>query len=237
MITSLQIGIECVIHDWSDLISGEAFLDRLAQLNSDTETEAILVQFPVKEGFLQADLIMEKIDPLKDVDGFHPLNMTRLYQDWGFHYESCTAKGILRLLGELNIPLEGQPVCVIGKSRVVGLPLVNMLLRRGSTVTVCHTQTKNLPEIIKQHSIVVVAIGQPRFIQASWIKPQAVIVDVGINIDPMTGKICGDVDYEEARKVASFITPVPGGIGPLTIAMLAENVLLAHLQKLKSGLI
>jgi len=155
--------------------------------------------------------------------------MSRLYDSTDFHHESCTAKGIMHLFQELKIPLAGQPVCVVGKSRVVGLPLINMLLRIGSTLTICHSQTENLPEILKQHSIVVVAIGQPRYIQASWIKPQAVIIDVGVNFDPVTGKICGDVDYDSVKQVASFVTPVPGGIGPLTIAMLANNVLQAHL--------
>lgn len=193
-------------------------------LNANAEVDGILVQLPLPK-HINSQNILERIDPQKDVDGFHPYNMGRLAQKMPV-LRPCTPKGVMTLLQEYNIDIKGKKVCIIGASNIVGRPQALEMLLAGGTVTVCHSQTQNLPDEVAAADIVVAAVGKPNFVQGEWIKQGAVVIDVGINrLD--TGKLCGDVAFESAAERASAITPVPGGVGPMTIASLLENTLQA----------
>lgn len=205
----------------------EELLSLVKKLNEDKEVHGILVQFPLP-GHLNETAVLAAINPDKDVDGFHAINVGKLFSGLPC-FESCTPKGIIALIEYTGIPIEGKNAVVIGRSNIVGKPVSAMLLARNATVTIAHSKTKNLPEIVKQADIVVAAIGKPRFITADMIKEGAIVIDVGINRLPEG--LVGDVDYEEAARKASWITPVPGGVGPMTIAMLLRNTLLAAENK------
>lgn len=193
-------------------------------LNANAEVDGILVQLPLPK-HINSQNILERIDPQKDVDGFHPYNMGRLAQKMPV-LRPCTPKGVMTLLQEYNIDIKGKKVCIIGASNIVGRPQALEMLLAGGTVTVCHSQTQNLPDEVAAADIVVAAVGKPNFVQGEWIKQGAVVIDVGINrLD--TGKLCGDVVFDAAAERASAITPVPGGVGPMTIASLLENTLQA----------
>ncbi|PFG45999.1 methenyltetrahydrofolate cyclohydrolase /5,10-methylenetetrahydrofolate dehydrogenase (NADP+) [Vibrio sp. ES.051] len=202
----------------------EELLALIDELNNDDDIDGILVQLPLPAG-IDTTHVLEHIHPEKDVDGFHPYNVGRLAQRIP-KLRSCTPKGIITLLDRYNIELRGKHAVVVGASNIVGRPMTLELLLAGCTTTTCHRFTKDLESHVRQAEIVVVAVGKQNFIPGEWIKEGAVVVDVGIN-RLETGKLVGDVEYDKARERASFITPVPGGVGPMTVASLIENTMLA----------
>ncbi|ASA56804.1 bifunctional methylenetetrahydrofolate dehydrogenase/methenyltetrahydrofolate cyclohydrolase FolD [Vibrio gazogenes] len=202
----------------------QALLELVDQLNADPSIDGILVQLPLPAG-LDATQVLERILPDKDVDGFHPYNVGRLAQRIPT-LRSCTPKGIMTLLERYNIDPRGKHAVVVGASNIVGRPMTLELLLAGCTTTTCHRFTKDLEQFVRQAEILVVAVGKPHFIPGEWIKKGAVVIDVGINrMDD--GKLVGDVEYQVAKEKASYITPVPGGVGPMTVATLIENTMLA----------
>ncbi len=202
----------------------QALLELVDQLNDDPSIDGILVQLPLPAG-LDATQVLERILPDKDVDGFHPYNVGRLAQRIPT-LRSCTPKGIMTLLERYNIDPRGKHAVVVGASNIVGRPMTLELLLAGCTTTTCHRFTKDLEQFVRQAEILVVAVGKPHFIPGEWIKKGAVVIDVGINrMDD--GKLVGDVEYQVAKEKASYITPVPGGVGPMTVATLIENTMLA----------
>ena len=205
--------------------------DLILKLNSDKNTDAILLQLPLPEHFVEQDFI-ELIDPKKDVDGFHPLNCGKLMTNSNPYAISCTPKGIIKLLKKYNVEITSANVLVIGRSNMVGKPLAQLLLAENATVTVAHSKTKKLAQIASKADILISATGINGLVTKDFVKNGAVVVDVGIFRDE-NGKIKGDVDFEEVSKIASLITPVPGGIGPMTIAMLMENTLELSLKNAK----
>ncbi|MBO4398930.1 MAG: bifunctional methylenetetrahydrofolate dehydrogenase/methenyltetrahydrofolate cyclohydrolase FolD [Lachnospiraceae bacterium] len=215
------IGVRSLAYELSGDTTEEELLALIKELNERDDVNGILVQLPLPAGICE-DKVLLAIDPDKDVDGFHPVNVGRLWiGDKGF--ESCTPAGVIQLLKRSGITSAGKECVVIGRSNIVGKPMAAMLLRENGTVTVCHSRTKNLAEVTKRADILVVAIGKPKFITAEYVKEGAVVIDVGIHRNE-DNKLCGDVDFESVEPVASAITPVPGGVGPMTIAMLMCNV-------------
>lgn len=195
-------------------------LDLVARLNADDTVHGILVQLPLP-GHIDESKVIEAIDPAKDVDGFHPVNAGRLFTG-GASILPCTPYGILAMLDHEKVELKGKHAVVVGRSNIVGKPVAMLLLSRHATVTICHSRTVDLPSVVRGGDVVVAAVGRPEMIRGSWIKPGAVVIDVGMNRNA-EGKLCGDVAFGEAREVAGRITPVPGGVGPMTIAMLLKN--------------
>ena len=205
-------------------ISQDELIFKIEELNADPSVDGILVQLPLPAHISEV-AVTKAILPEKDVDAFHSENVGKIMIG-KYDFLPCTPAGIVRLLDFYNISVEGKSCVVIGRSNIVGKPMALLLLERNGTVTVCHSKTKNLKEITKTADIIIVAIGKPRFLTADMVKPSAVIVDVGINRGD-DGKLVGDVDFEAVSEVASYITPVPGGVGPMTITMLLENTLTA----------
>ena len=222
-----RAGIESQLHRLSADATTEDLLNLLAKLNKDLDVHGILVQLPLPPQIDEAR-VLTAVHPLKDVDAFHPENVGRLMQGRP-RFLPCTPHGVHQLLLRNNIPLAGQHAVIIGRSDIVGKPMAMILLQRGAdaTVTVCHSRTRDLAAITRTADIVIAAIGQPRFVTADMIKPGAVVVDVGIN--RTADGLVGDVDFAAVREVASWITPVPGGVGPLTVTMLLHNTLAAAL--------
>ncbi|EHH1110732.1 bifunctional methylenetetrahydrofolate dehydrogenase/methenyltetrahydrofolate cyclohydrolase FolD [Vibrio parahaemolyticus] len=219
-----EVGFVSKSFDLPASTSEEELLALIDELNNDNEIDGILVQLPLPAG-INTTHVLERIHPEKDVDGFHPYNVGRLAQRIP-KLRSCTPKGIITLLDRYNIELRGKHAVVVGASNIVGRPMTLELLLAGCTTTTCHRFTKDLESHVRQADVVVVAVGKPNFIPGEWIKKGAVVVDVGINrLD--SGKLVGDVEYDKARESASFITPVPGGVGPMTVASLIENTMLA----------
>ena len=219
-----EVGFVSKSYDLPTTTTEAELLTLIDTLNQDPEIDGILVQLPLPAG-MDSTKILEHIDPEKDVDGFHPYNVGRLSQRIP-KLRSCTPKGIITLLDRYNIQVRGMHAVVVGASNIVGRPMTLELLLAGCTTTTCHRFTKDLEHHIRQADLVVVAVGKPNFIPGEWIKEGAVVVDVGINrID--TGKLIGDVEFDVAKTKASYITPVPGGVGPMTVASLIENTLLA----------
>ena len=200
----------------------EELLAEINRLNNDPKIHGILVQLPLPKALQPYESeVLEAINPLKDVDGFHPVNVGRLVTGQKA-LVPCTPHGCIRMLELAEIPMEGAKAVVIGRSNIVGKPMLHLLLGKNATVTICHSRTKNLKDVVKEADIVVAAVGKPRFVTADMIKPGATVIDVGINrIAPK--KLVGDVDFDEVKEVAGAITPVPGGVGLLTIAMLMQN--------------
>ncbi|ENM3762114.1 bifunctional methylenetetrahydrofolate dehydrogenase/methenyltetrahydrofolate cyclohydrolase FolD [Vibrio cholerae] len=222
-----EVGFVSKSFDLPATASEEALLSLVEELNNDPQIDGILVQLPLPAG-MDTTKVLESIHPEKDVDGFHPYNVGRLAQRIP-KLRSCTPKGIITLLERYNIPLRGKHAVIVGASNIVGRPMTLELLLAGCTTTTCHRFTQDLEGHIRQADILVVAVGKPNFIPGAWIKEGAVVVDVGINrLD--TGKLVGDVEYDVARTRASFITPVPGGVGPMTVASLIENTMMASEQ-------
>lgn len=214
------IGIGSRSFELGENTTEEELLDLIDKLNDDDDVTGILVQLPIP-AHIDDKKIINRISPLKDVDGFHPENVGNLCigQD-GF--VSCTPAGIMELLGRSGIEVEGKRCVVVGRSNIVGKPMALLLLAANGTVTVCHSRTKDLKDICKQADILVAAVGRPKMITSEYIKEGAVVIDVGIHrMD--NGKLCGDVDFDDVKDMTSFITPVPGGVGPMTIAMLMVN--------------
>jgi methylenetetrahydrofolate dehydrogenase (NADP+)/methenyltetrahydrofolate cyclohydrolase len=205
-------------------IGQEELLGLILELNADESVHGILVQLPLPDG-LDATPILDAIDPAKDVDGFHPDNIGRLAQGRP-RFVAATPKGCMTLLARANVELSGKTAVVVGRSNIVGKPMAMLLTNANASVTLCHSRTKDLAAEVGRADIVVAAVGKVNAVRAEWLKPGAVVIDVGMNRND-EGKLCGDVQYEESLAVASAITPVPGGVGPMTIASLMENVVLA----------
>lgn len=214
-------GVKSVSHELSAETTEEELLELVDKLNRDDSIDGILVQLPLPS-HIDEDKIIKAISPQKDVDGFHPENVGRLsIGQPGF--VSCTPAGIIQLLKRSDVEMDGKKCVVIGRSNIVGKPMALLMLRENATVTICHSHTKDLPAVCKEADILIVAIGRPKMIDASYVKEGAVVIDVGIH-RMENGKLCGDVDFDSVEPVASKITPVPGGVGPMTIAMLMKNV-------------
>ena len=218
---ALELGIESIVVEMPETVSQEELLEKIEQLNNDKKVNAILVQLPLPQ-HIDTKIILEKITPLKDVDCFHPYNTGHIAAGTKPYVYPCTPKGIIRLLEYYNIPVEGKHAVVIGRSNIVGRPLAQMLLNENATVTICHSRTKNLEEITKTADILISAVGQRNLIKANMVKDDVVVIDVGMNRNE-DNKLCGDVDFYNVEKKASFITPVPGGVGPMTICSLMQN--------------
>lgn len=214
------IGIESVAYELPEETTENELLDIIKKLNEDPKINGILCQLPLPK-HIDEDKVINAISPYKDVDGFHPQSVGSLVIGQpGF--VSCTPAGIIQLLKRSNIEISGKNCVVIGRSNIVGKPMALLMLRENATVTVCHSKTKDLKDICKQADILIVAIGKPEFVTAEYVKEGAVVIDVGIHRDE-NNKLKGDVLFEEVEPVASYITPVPGGVGPMTIAMLMNN--------------
>lgn len=196
------------------------------ELNKDNTVDGILVQLPLPD-HINSEKIIAAISPDKDVDGFHPLNSAALWQKQPCLLP-CTPKGIVKLLHRLGVQIAGSRTVVIGRSNIVGLPVSKLLLDENATVTIAHSKTKDLAAITREADILVVAIGRPKFVTADMVKPGCVVIDVGVNRDPETGKLCGDVDLPGCEPIVGMITKVPGGVGPMTIACLMENTIEAY---------
>lgn len=214
------VGIESLAYELAEETTQEALLDLIRELNAKEEVNGILVQLPLPK-HIDEDEVIRAIDPKKDVDGFHPQSVGALcIGQPGF--VSCTPAGIIQLLKRSGIEIAGKECVVIGRSNIVGKPMALLLLRENGTVTVCHSRTKDLKEVTKRADILVAAVGKPKMITREYVKEGAVVIDVGIHRNE-NNKLCGDVDYEDVAPVCSAITPVPGGVGPMTIAMLMYN--------------
>ncbi len=213
-------------------ITEEELLSLIKELNADDTVDGVLVQLPLPKHISEAKVI-ETISKEKDVDGFHPLNVAGLWQKTP-HMEPCTPKGIMYLLKEMGIDPKGKRAVVIGRSNIVGLPVAKMLLDANATVTQCHTRTVDMPSITRQADILVVAAGKAKMVTGDMVSDGVVVIDVGMDRDPETGKLCGDVDFESVAPKASAITPVPGGVGPMTIACLMQNTVECFLKKWKA---
>ncbi len=217
-----EAGVEPFDHHLPATTTQRELLDLVARLNADPTVDGILVQLPLPKG-LDATAVIEAISPDKDVDGFHPASVGRLWSGLpGF--VPCTPLGVMRLLADAGVKPDGLDAVVIGRSNIVGKPMSALLVAASATVTVCHSKTRDLPSVVRRADIVVAAIGRPEFVRGEWIKPGAVVIDVGMNrLDG--GKLVGDVEFAAAAERASAITPVPGGVGPMTIAMLLQNTM------------
>lgn len=222
-----RAGMESQLHRLPDDATTETLLALVHKLNKDSAVHGILVQLPLPPQ-VDATRVLDAVHPLKDVDAFHPENVGRIVQGRP-RFLPCTPHGVQTLLLRRGVPIAGRHVVMVGRSDIVGKPLANLLVQRGptadATVTVCHSQTRDLAAITRQADILVVAIGKPRFITADMVKPGAVVIDVGMNRTPEG--LAGDVDFAGVKEVAGMITPVPGGVGPLTVTMLLQNTLAA----------
>lgn len=219
-----EIGITSQSYDLPETTTEQALLELIEELNQDTEVDGILVQLPLPK-HIDSTKVIEQISPEKDVDGFHPYNVGRLCQRIPT-LRACTPYGVMKLLETTGISFYGKHAVIVGASNIVGRPMALELLLAGCTVTVTHRFTEDLASHIRQADILVVAVGKPKFIKGEWIKEGAVVVDVGIN--RIEGKLVGDVEFDIAAQRAAYITPVPGGVGPMTVAMLMQNTLSAY---------
>lgn len=224
-----EVGIEAQLYAFENNVKQETLENLVTKLNNDRTVNGILFQLPLPK-HLNEKALLNKINPKKDVDGFHPLNMGLLQNGDADGCIAATPKGVLRLIKHYDITLEGKNALVIGRSKIVGKPMAMLLLNEDCTVTVAHSKTQNLKSLCAYADIVVAATGCTKMIKKDWVKKDAVVIDVGICHDNQ-GKLCGDVDFESVREVASYITPVPGGVGPMTIAMLLENTVDAYLKQ------
>ena len=209
----------------------QELLELVEKLNKRQDIDGILVQSPLPDG-LDEEAVVEAILPTKDVDAFHPANVGRIMIG-NFHFLPCTPAGVIELLKAKGIEIAGKNCVVVGRSNIVGKPMAMLLLHNNGTVTVCHSKTENLAEVCRGADILVSAVGKAKFITADMVKPGAVVIDVGMNRNE-NGKLCGDVDFEAVEPKASYITPVPGGVGPMTIAMLLKNTIMA--AKIQGGI-
>jgi methylenetetrahydrofolate dehydrogenase (NADP+)/methenyltetrahydrofolate cyclohydrolase len=228
-----KVGIESRLVALPATITGSALETQLAALNADPTVDGILVQLPLPS-HLQPRTVLERLDPAKDVDGLHSVNLGKLVADDASGFVPCTPAGVVALLERGDVPVEGRRVVVLGRSTLVGRPLALLLLRRerggNATVTVAHTRSRDVPALVREAEILVAAAGSPRFVRAEWLRPGAVVVDVGIHRVPAEAgrtRLVGDVDPAGLLEVAAAVTPVPGGVGPMTVAMLLRNTLVA----------
>lgn len=219
-----EVGIRSVQHKLPETTTHAELLNLIRELNASKDVHGILVQLPLPKQINEEE-ILEEISPSKDVDGFHPYNVGRLMIGNPV-LQPCTPYGVMRLIDSTGVDLSGKDAVVVGRSNIVGKPMALMLLKRNATVTICHSKTKDLVERVRKADVLVAAIGRAEFIKGDWVKEGAVVIDVGMN-RTMEGRLVGDVDFEGASERASFITPVPGGVGPMTIAMLLKNTVVA----------
>ena len=217
-------GIYSVVHEMPESITQEELLDTINMMNNNPKLDGILVQLPLPK-HIDTTTVLEKINPLKDVDGFHPYNVGRMVSNLD-SFLSATPFGVMRMFEEHNIELSGKDVVVIGSSDIVGKPMASLLINKKATVTVCNSRTKDLKAHTSKADIVIIAVGVPYLLKEDMVKDGAIVIDVGINrLD--TGKLVGDADFEGLKNKCSFLTPVPGGVGPMTIAMLLKNTIKA----------
>jgi 5,10-methylene-tetrahydrofolate dehydrogenase/methenyl tetrahydrofolate cyclohydrolase len=227
-----KAGIESFGHKLPETASQEEVESLVKELNADPKVNGILVQLPLPDG-LDEEKVLQAINLEKDVDGFHPVNIGRLAQKGRESlFVPCTPAGIMYLLSETGVNLEGAEAVVLGRSNIVGMPVALLLVKQNSTVTICHSRTKDLPATCREADVLIAAVGRPEMVRGDWVKPGAVVIDVGINrVDDDTKergyRLAGDVHYDEVKEVAGAITPVPGGVGPMTIAMLLANTVRA----------
>jgi methylenetetrahydrofolate dehydrogenase (NADP+)/methenyltetrahydrofolate cyclohydrolase len=227
---ALEIGMNSIVVEMPENTQEKELIAKIDELNSNPQINAILVQIPLPK-HLNPYKIIERINPIKDVDGLHPENVGKLSMGLIPFASSCTPKGVIRLLDEYKIDPQGKHAVIIGRSNLVGKPLAAMLLAKNATVTSAHSKTSNLEKVAQSADILISAVGSPKLVKGDWVKKGAVVIDIGTTKLP-DGKLVGDIDFEEAKDKASFITPVPGGVGPMTIAMLLDNTLhLYNLQK------
>ena len=219
-----QLGIYSEKYTLPENTTEEELLSLIHKLNDDKKIDGILVQLPLPK-HLDDKVIIDNIRPDKDVDAFHPVNVGKIMIG-DFDIVPCTPAGIMELIKESGVPVEGKECVVIGRSNIIGKPMSMLLLHQNGTVTICHSRTKNLSDVTKKADILVAAVGIPKFVTADMVKPGAVVIDVGMDRDE-DGKLCGDVDFSSVEPVAGAITPVPGGVGPMTIAMLMRNTVTA----------
>jgi len=230
--TCAQVGIESLMINLPQNTTKDELFNEISKLNKNKNVHGILLQLPLPDKLkASTSQFLEFILPDKDVDGFHPINRGRLF-DYDEELIPCTPKGIIALLEHYRIELNGKDVVMVGRSNLVGKPLIFMLLKRNATVSICHTFTRNINDYIKRADILIVAIGQPKFITSEKIKDGVVIIDVGTN--RVDGKLCGDVDFENVYEKCSKITPVPGGVGPLTVSFLLQNTFTVYKKQLNS---
>ncbi len=226
---SEEVGFKNTTIRRPETVSEQEVLELIAELNEDKTVDGILVQLPLPK-HISEDKVIAAISKEKDVDGFHPLNVAALWQKQKCILP-CTPKGVIKLLDKAGVEIEGKKAVVLGRSNIVGLPVSKLLLDRNATVTMCHSRTKNLAEVTREADILVVAIGRPKFVTADMVGEGAAVIDVGVNRDPETGKLCGDVDFAACAEKTSVITPVPGGCGPMTRACLMENTIECYLNQ------
>lgn len=226
------VGIKNTTFKLNDRVSEKTILELIDSLNEDDSVDGILVQLPLPKKINESKVI-NRVRADKDVDGFHPLNVAGLFTKKKCILP-CTPEGIMEIIKSINYDLRGKRVCVIGRSNIVGLPISKLMLDADATVTICHSKTKNIKEVTKEADVLVVAIGKPKVVDASYIKDGAVVIDVGVNRDPDSGKLCGDVDFDSALTKASYITKVPGGVGPMTICCLMKNTIEAYLTHMNN---
>ena len=224
-----EVGIRNTTLRFPETITEQELLAKVEELNNDSDVDGILVQLPLPK-HIDENKVIATIAIEKDVDAFAPLSVARLWLKQPT-VVPCTPNGIIKLLKSTGVEIEGKEAVVIGRSNIVGLPVAKLLLDENATVTIAHSRTRNLAEVARRADILVVAIGRERLVTADMIKPGAVVIDVGVNRDSRNGKLCGDVDYEAAKEVAAYITPVPGGVGPMTIACLMENTVENFIKK------
>ena len=229
---AMELGFDSIVIEMPETVTQDELLSKIEELNNDKKINAILVQMPLPK-HIDSDVVIEKIAPQKDVDCFHPYNVGKIATGNEPYVYPCTPKGIIRLLEYYDIGISGKNAVIIGRSNIVGRPVAQMLLNANATVTICHSRTKNLSEITKTADILISAAGSAGLVTADMVKDGAVVIDVGMNRDE-NGKLCGDVDFESVKEKASFITPVPGGVGPMTICSLMVNTF--DLYKLQNGI-
>lgn len=217
-----NIGIKGQIHRLSKDSTTEDVLKKVQELNNNGEVTAFMIQLPLPKQ-IDTQIILKSVDPQKDADGLNPINLGLLFAKDKNARASATALGVIKLLDEYQIDLSGKNAVIVGRSLEVGLPLFSLLISRNATVTICHSYTQNLENITRGADILISAIGKGGFVTNNYIKPGAVVIDVGLSLDEKTGKLIGDVDFDSASKIAKYITPVPGGTGPMTIASLLSN--------------
>ena len=234
-----EIGMESFGYNLPSTATQTEVEQLVASLNADPRVNGILVQLPLPSGLDEED-VLKTISLEKDVDGFHPINIGRLAQKGRDPlFVPCTPAGCILMLDKLGVKLDGANAVVLGRSNIVGMPVALLLVRRNATVTICHSRTKNLADVVRSADVLIAAVGRPEMVRGDWIKPGAVVIDVGINRiedpeHPKGSRLVGDVKFEEAKEVAGAITPVPGGVGPMTIALLMKNTVRA--AKLAQGL-
>lgn len=228
------VGIRNTTIRRPDTITETELLTLIDQLNKDDSVDGVLVQLPLPK-HISEDKVIAAIAKEKDVDGFHPLNVAALWQKQDCVLP-CTPKGIIKMLKAAGVEIRGKRAVVVGRSNIVGLPVAKLLLDENATVTIAHSRTTDLPAVTRNAEILVVAVGRPKFVTDDMVADGAVVIDVGVNRDPDTGKLCGDVDFAAIEPKASVITPVPGGVGPMTICCLMENTIECFLRKMQRTL-